>query len=125
MLLAHAIHVSSFQSSPTWDFYDTMAHDRNAGNLLGAGRDIAIHESGHAVARVLSIGRVGNLLEHSHRVDRPIEHDQLAGLGINTGRQELRRGCDYRIWLLRIDEAIQLGFAFGTIAGDPHTHAVP
>ena len=33
----------------------------------GARRDIAVHESGHAVARVLSIGRVGITNENAIR----------------------------------------------------------
>src|ERR1700722_1469503 len=43
----------------------------------GARRDIAVHESGHAVARVLSIGRVGITNENAIRwieMDRGTPH---------------------------------------------------
>ncbi|MCY1298487.1 hypothetical protein D9M70_479770 [compost metagenome] len=49
-----------------------------------------------------------------------VEHDQLAGLCINAGGHQLAGGGDDRVALFRVDEVIQLGFAFLVIAGNAH-----
>ena len=52
----------------------------------GARRDIAVHESGHAVARVLSIGRVGITNENAIRwieMDQGTPHCSVFELPLN------------------------------------------
>ena len=53
----------------------------------GARRDTAVHESGHAVARVLSVGRVGITNENAIRwieMDRGTPHCSVFELPLNT-----------------------------------------
>jgi len=70
----------------------------------GARRDIAVHESGHAVARVLSIGRVGITNENAIRwieMDRGTPHCSVFELPLNMpGLKEFgeREGIREGIW---------------------------
>src|SRR6516165_432523 len=67
----------------------------------GARRAIAVHESGHAVARVLSIGRVGITNENAIRwieMDRGTPHCSVFELPLGMpGLKEFgeREGCDF------------------------------
>jgi len=69
-----------------------------------AGKDIAVHESGHAVARVLSIGRVSITDENAIRwieMDRGTPHCSVFELPLNKpGLKELgeREGIREGIW---------------------------
>ena len=69
-----------------------------------ARKDIAVHESGHAVARVLSIGRVGITNENAIRwieMDRGTPHCSVFELPLNTpGLKEFgeREGIRGGIW---------------------------
>lgn len=69
-----------------------------------ARRDIAVHESGHAVARVLSIGRVGITNENAIRwieMDRGTPHCSVFELPLNMpGLKEFgeREGIREGIW---------------------------
>ena len=70
----------------------------------GARRDIAVHESGHAVARVLSIGRVGITNENAIRwieMDWGTPHCSVFELPLNMpGLKEFgeREGIREGIW---------------------------
>ena len=70
----------------------------------GAGRDTAVHESGHAVARVLSIGRVGISTENAIRwieMDWGTPHCSVFELPLNMpGLKEFgeREGIREGIW---------------------------
>ena len=59
-----------------------------------------------------------DLLELDHGLDALVEHDELAGLGVHAGRQELRGGGDDRIAALGVDEVIQRPLALVVVAGD-------
>ncbi len=61
-----------------------------------------------------------DLLEHGHRGNGLVEHDQLAGLGIDAGGQQFRGGGDDREFALRVDEVVEFGLAFDAVAGDAH-----
>ena len=50
-----------------------------------------------------------DLLELGHRADRPVEHDQAAGLGIHAGGKQARGGDDDRVSCFRVDEVAELG----------------
>src|SRR5690349_4831048 len=100
-----------------------MDHDRNAWDLVarlvysdlivggkqmgfggGARRDTAVHESGHAVARVMSIGHVGITNENAIRwieMDWGTPHCSVFELPLNTpGLKEFgdREGIREGIW---------------------------
>jgi hypothetical protein len=61
-----------------------------------------------------------DLFELGHRVDVLVQHDELAGLGINAGGQQLGGGDDDRVRFVVVDEVGKLGLAFVVIAGDAH-----
>ena len=61
-----------------------------------------------------------NLLKLRHRLDFLVYNNQSAGLAVNTGRQHLRGGNNARIWLVHIDEVIQLLFALIVITSNLH-----
>ena len=65
-----------------------------------------------------------DLLELRHRPHGAVEHDQPAGLRVDAGRQQPRRGDDHRVRAFRINEIAELRLAFGVAAGDAHDIAV-
>ena len=61
-----------------------------------------------------------NLLEGGHGVDRLVEDDELAGLGVHSGGKKLGGGGDDGELGFGVDEVVELGFAFDAIASDTH-----
>ena len=57
-------------------------------------------------------------------MDGTIQDDQLAGLRINSGAHQARRGGDDGIAFFRADEVVELLFAFFFVARDSH-HVLP
>ena len=49
-----------------------------------------------------------------------VQHDELAGLRVHPGAHELGGGGDHRVGLFRVDEVVELAFAFGVVARDLH-----
>ena len=73
-----------------------------------------------AVVLVDAGAAADDLLELGHRVDAPVEHDELAGLGIDAGGHQLRGGGDDGKRFIRVDEVVELGLALVVVARDPH-----
>lgn len=61
-----------------------------------------------------------DLLELGHRAHSAIEHDQPAGLRINTSREQPRSRHQHGIFRFRVDEIAELVLAFLVAAGDAH-----
>ena len=61
-----------------------------------------------------------NLLEGGHGVDRLVEDDELAGLGVHSGCKKLGGGGDNGELGFGVDEVVKLGFAFDAVASDTH-----
>ena len=60
------------------------------------------------------------LLELGHGLDALVEHDQFAGLSIDTGGHEFGGGGDDGIWALGKDKIIELDLALFVVAGNAH-----
>ena len=60
------------------------------------------------------------LLKLSHWLYFFIDDNQATGFAIHTGREHLRGGHNGRIWLININEIIQLPLSFVIIPGDFH-----
>ena len=62
------------------------------------GGPLEVHDGEEELVVVLVDARAAadDLLELGHRVDAPVEHDELAGLGIDAGGHQLRGGGDDR-----------------------------
>ena len=60
------------------------------------------------------------LLKLSHGLYFFINDNQATGLAIHSGWEHLRSGYNGRIWLVNIDEIIQLSLPFVVISGDFH-----
>lgn len=61
-----------------------------------------------------------DLLELRHRGDSLVEHDEPAGLGIDSGGHELGCAGDDGIGLLGVDEVVELRLALVVVAGNSH-----
>lgn len=61
-----------------------------------------------------------DLFEHGHRVDGAIQHDELAGLRIDAGRQKLGGSCDDRIRLFRVNKIVELSLPFVIVPRNTH-----
>jgi hypothetical protein len=66
------------------------------------------------------VPRPDDLLEQRHRLDVLVQHDELAGLGVDARAHQLGRGGDHRVGLLGVDEVVELALALGVVAGDLH-----
>ena len=65
-----------------------------------------------------------NLLELGHRADLAVEYDQPAGLHVDAGGEQARRGDKNRVFRFRVDEVAELALTFGIAASDAHDVAV-
>src|SRR5262245_50581590 len=61
-----------------------------------------------------------NLLELGHRIDAAVQHDEMTGLGVHAGGHEPGGRGDDGKSRFRIDEVIELYFAFFVVAGNAH-----
>ena len=62
-----------------------------------------------------------DLLELGHRAHLPIEHDQPAGLHVDAGGEQARRGDQIPgISGFRVDEIVELVLSLGIVAGNAH-----
>ena len=86
------------------------------------GRPLEVHDREKELVVIFVDARAAtdDLLELRHGVDALVEHDQMACLGINAGRHELRSRGDDRECRFRIDEVVELRFALFVVACDAH-----
>ena len=97
-----------------------IAVESRIGEQLG--RFLEIEDGEPVLVKVLVDARsaTDDLLEFSHGLDALIQHNELAGLGVHAGGHQLAGGGNHRVAFFRVDEVIQLGFAFLFVTGNPH-----
>ena len=90
---------------------DRVAVEVRVGKEAGGALEIHDGEPGLAVVLEDAGATADDLLEGGHGLDALVEDDELAGLGIHAGVQQLGGGDDDRIAAFGQDEVIQLGLA--------------
>ena len=87
-----------------------------------AGRAPEIDQREIELARVLvhAGAAADDLLELGHRANSPVEHDQPAGLHVDAGGKQARRGDQDGEFRFRVDEVAEFVLPLGIPTGDAH-----
>src|SRR5690606_25112616 len=103
---------------------DGIAVESRIGEQLG--RFLEVENGEPVLVEVFIYARpaTDDLLELGHGLDTLIQHNKLAGLGIDARGHQLGSGRDDGVFAFREDEVVQLHLAFFIVAGDAHDIAV-